>query len=203
MERYGDSVIIVAKGASRFGASEIMKQHNNKIPVWTLNNGFFAPMSEVENLHFEVHDPIHHTEEEILNNFRTNVPYFREEQLTIITRGKLPVDEIINEFKVTFLTNCVCYQIALAVLLGYKTIYLCGVDTFIMEKTREQEILGVEFWIGVAKGRGITVKQTQGLTNLFKNPTEFKLRNYLNGKNIGQNIRVDDKYLYDTKYLYK
>jgi hypothetical protein len=77
-----------------------------------------------------------------------NIPYY---DLT-----NYPIKEIIEFFGVDYFSNTVDYALALAIYDGATEIDLYGVN---MELGSEYEFEkpGVEFWIGLAMGRGIKV----------------------------------------------
>ena len=72
-----------------------------------------------------------------------------------------PYDEIVEEFKTDFFTDTVCYMLAYAIHEGYEKIHMYGIDMATqMEYMIERG--GVEFWVGMAMGRGIEVTNTKG-----------------------------------------
>ncbi len=72
-----------------------------------------------------------------------------------------PYDEIVEEFHSEFFTNTVCYMVAYAIYEKYDKIRLYGIDMATgMEYVLERG--GVEFWLGVAVGRGIKIENTKG-----------------------------------------
>ena len=77
--------------------------------------------------------------------------------------ARIPVLEILEEFKVGFFLNVIAYMIATAILQRPKTIDMYGVD---MRPDANYEYLinekgTVEFWCGVAMGRGIKIANTK------------------------------------------
>lgn len=72
---------------------------------------------------------------------------------------RYPIDEIVHKFGGRDFFSCTfCYQLALAIILGYTTIGLWGVELW-QGSARERtiELLGVTYWLGVAQGRGVKV----------------------------------------------
>ncbi|MFA5340607.1 MAG: hypothetical protein WC332_02405 [Clostridia bacterium] len=67
-----------------------------------------------------------------------------------------PIDEIISFFKTDYFSNTVDYAIALAIYTGFTEIVLYGINMLKGSEYAYQKA-GVEFWIGQAMGRGITV----------------------------------------------
>lgn len=67
-----------------------------------------------------------------------------------------PLKECVKQFGIPFFTNTICYMIAYALLKGAKEIELFGVNQAgSYEYTGEKG--GVEYWIGIAVGLGVTV----------------------------------------------
>lgn len=67
-----------------------------------------------------------------------------------------PIHEAVKEFGIPYFTNTICYMIAYAVLKGAKEIDIFGVNQAGSHEYLEEKG-GVEYWIGVAVGRGIKV----------------------------------------------
>lgn len=98
-----------------------------------------------------------------------------------------PYDEIVENFGIQdleFFTNTICYMIAYAIHLGYDKISLYGIDM----ATQLEYILergGVEFWVGVAIGRGVKVTNTKG--SMVCRPAmnvPYGHKNYVNMKEV-------------------
>ena len=88
-----------------------------------------------------------------------NTPY--------IDRDSYPLQEIIDRFGTDYFTSTVAYALAWAINQRYDTIDLYGVP---MEHHTEYHAQKpcVEFWVGVAKGAGITVNIHDEYTTLLK-----------------------------------
>lgn len=73
-----------------------------------------------------------------------------------------PIHAILKEFPRAYINNSISWQIALAMHLGYKHIALYGIDMALDGVTGESEYAhqrpSVEYYIGIAEGRGITVE---------------------------------------------
>ena len=80
---------------------------------------------------------------------KENVPYVGLENY--------PIEDIINFFKTDYFSNTVDYAIALAIYKGYKEIKLYGVIMAFGSEYAYQKP-GVDFWCGMAKGKGVDVK---------------------------------------------
>lgn len=199
-KKHTDSVIIQGKGGTKHMIPNIRNYKN--LPRWTLNNDYSETMSDTENLHFEPHKPLHHKDEEIHNNFKENCTNYKKENLQIVRYDDFPLTEITEKFKANFFRNCIAYEIALALYLGYNIIYLYGVDMFGNPIEGNIEKLSVEFWLGVAKGIGVKVIRPNRGT-LFRTKTPAFYYNFINGVRIGEGKPTNKSYLYDIKDLYK
>jgi hypothetical protein len=67
-----------------------------------------------------------------------------------------PIDTIIREFRTDYFTNTVDYALALAIYLGHTEIHLYGVSMATGTEYAYQKP-GVDFWCGVALGRGARI----------------------------------------------
>ncbi len=80
-------------------------------------------------------------------------PYKYEE---IPLSEAFPLEECVKEFGLPYFTNTICYMIAYALLKGAKSIELFGVNQAgSFEYSNEKG--GVEYWLGIAIGRGVKV----------------------------------------------
>lgn len=77
----------------------------------------------------------------------------------LMTLDNYPIDAITSHFKTKFLTNSIAYMIAKAVYDGFRKIDLYGCN--IKPVSGSEPIIknhpGVEFWLGVAIGRGVEI----------------------------------------------
>lgn len=90
---------------------------------------------------------------------RNNIPY--------IDLATYPIDEIVEFFKTDYFSNTVDYAIALAIYRRFKEIGLYGINMMRGSEYAYQKA-GVEFWIGQAMGRGITVKNHSPISTVLK-----------------------------------
>jgi hypothetical protein len=67
-----------------------------------------------------------------------------------------PLDECVKEFGLPYFTNTIAYMIAYALLQGAKEIELYGVNQAGSHEYVEEKG-GVEYWLGVAVGKGVKV----------------------------------------------
>lgn len=77
--------------------------------------------------------------------------------------AQIPILEIMQEFGIGFFLNVIAWMLPTAILQKPKTMDLYGVDMRpdAGEETYVNEKGSVEFWVGVAMGRGIKVKNTK------------------------------------------
>ena len=80
-------------------------------------------------------------------------PYKYEE---IPLSEAFPLKECVKEFGLPYFTNTICYMIAYALIKGAKEIELFGVNQAGSHEYMEEKG-GVEYWIGIAVGRGVKV----------------------------------------------
>lgn len=80
-------------------------------------------------------------------------PYKYEE---IPLSEAFPIEECVKQFGIPYFTNTICYMIAYALMKGAKEIELFGVNQAGSHEYAEEKG-GVEYWIGVAVGRGVRV----------------------------------------------
>lgn len=80
-------------------------------------------------------------------------PYKYEE---IPLSEEFPLKDCVREFGLPYFTNTICYMIAYALLAGAKEIELFGVNQAGSHEYTEERG-GVEYWLGIALGRGVRV----------------------------------------------
>ena len=156
-----DIIHIVGKGASWGNAPSVWsREHPDTEEVWGLNN-MFLNHKNLDRL-FLMHDP----RQELIFEDRDFFVKARELTIPIYTATKYsvlgdnnevyPTEEVINAYPIVYYTNVVCWMLALAILLDPKKIIYHGIDMAIAVEY-DNERGAVEFWTGVAIGRGITV----------------------------------------------
>lgn len=129
--------------------------------VWGMNS-FWDTWGKYATRWFEIHPiSIMHNEGWKYYKWILDCPipvYMRKHYVNIPNSIPYPLEEVskgyLREFSSTF-----CYQLALAIHEGFKTIGLYGVD-FSRGSMRERffEWRGVLYWLGVAMGRGIKIQ---------------------------------------------
>ncbi len=83
-----------------------------------------------------------------------------------------PIEECAKEFGIPYFSNTIAYMIAYALLKGAKEIELFGVNQassseYFYEKS------GVEYWLGVANGRGVKITLNGAKSELLTNKARF------------------------------
>jgi hypothetical protein len=77
-----------------------------------------------------------------------NIPY--------VDLGSYPLKEIMDEFDTDYFSSTVDYVLALAIYEGFKEIHLYGCSMILGSEYSYQKP-GMDFWCGMAKGRGVKV----------------------------------------------
>lgn len=86
----------------------------------------------------------------------TNTPMYSLEAWEGLPCKRYPLEKIVKEFKTDYFTNGVAYAIALAIYQGATEICLYGITLSISYEYSFEKPC-VEFWIGIAIGRGVEV----------------------------------------------
>jgi len=96
--------------------------------------------------------------------YKNHIPY--------IDLDNYPLEEIQVFFDTDYFSNTVDYAIALAVYEGFEEIHLYGVNMEIDSEYAYQKP-GVDFWCGIAKGKGIKVKIHGSRSKIMKTVDGF------------------------------
>lgn len=103
----------------------------------------------------------------------TQTPFFTVRKYSDMAM-EYPLYKIIKEFKTTMFASSICYAIAMAIYQGAKEINLYGVN---MSKKYFKEYghqkPGVDHWVGIARGRGVTVNIHGRRSEIGKTSTGF------------------------------
>jgi hypothetical protein len=78
-----------------------------------------------------------------------------------------PLEEVIDYFKVCYFGSTPDYMIALAIMRGAEELYYYGLNMTVKQEYIEQKP-GMEFWTGLAMGRGIKCHLQYDHTSLLK-----------------------------------
>jgi len=159
-----DKIIILAQGPSWYQCPDLVPG-NDKVEIWGSN--VIYRDHAVDRLFF-AHDMRGHffnDDMDIFENLnKIGMPvYTAGSYKPLVNNAQIPVLEILKEFKVGFFLNVIAWMMATAILQKPKTIDMYGVDMrpdadsehYINEKGT------MEFWCGVAMGRGIPIKNTK------------------------------------------
>jgi hypothetical protein len=97
-------------------------------------------------------------------SLKSGIPY--------VDLDSYPFQEILDEFQTDYFSNTVDYAIALAIYEGFKEIDLYGVNMAV-DTEYEFEKPGVDFWCGVAIGRGVKVTVHGNSSTIMKTRDGF------------------------------
>jgi len=158
-----DKIIILAQGYSWYQCPEKVPKGTE---IWG-SNVIYRDHPHQDRLFFahDIRDNMLNDDADLVENLnKLGIPVYTTGVYKVLkNNARIPVLEIINEFKTGFFLNVIAYMIATAILQEPKSIDLYGVDmrpdaggeAYVNEKG------SVEFWCGVAIGRGIPVKNTK------------------------------------------
>ena len=160
-----DKIIILAQGPSWYQCPDLVPGQNDKVEIWGSN--VIYREHAVDRL-FCAHDIRGHFFNDDMNIFENlnniGMPvYTTGVYKHLVNNAQIPILAILEEFKVGFFLNVIAYMMATAILQRPKSIDMYGVDMrpdandeyYINEKGT------MEFWCGVAMGRGIPIKNTK------------------------------------------
>jgi len=146
----------------------------NKTDVWALGPSAFKAYDNNEpfsyNCLFEIHNKKYspYFRNEIYQEFLKKNPVkkiMQKESYTYPLSEAYPLEEIIEEFGTKFFICSLSYAIALAIHMKYEKIVLRGINMIMTDDLIQKN--GVEFWLGIAEGRGIKV-ETSSVCDLLK-----------------------------------
>ena len=159
-----DKIIILAQGPSWYQCPDLIPG-NERVEIWGSN--VIYRDHAVDRLFFG-HDMRGHFFDDDMNFFenlnKIGMPvYTTGVYKPLVNNAQIPVIEILEEFKVGFFLNVIAWMMATAILQNPKTIDMYGVD---MRPDADIEYIinekgTMEFWCGVAMGRGIKLKNTK------------------------------------------
>ncbi len=159
-----DKIIILAQGPSWYQCPDLVPGREG-VEIWGSN--VIYRDHAVDRLFF-AHDIRDHFFDDDMNLFenlnKIGVPvYTMGVYRPLVNNARIPVTEILDEFKVGFFLNVIAWMMATALLQKPKSIDMYGVD---MRPDADIEHLinekgTMDFWCGVAKGMGIPLKNTK------------------------------------------
>ncbi len=134
--------------------------------IWGVNGAYkFRPCSKVfitDKNHKVNGQPVFNVEEMNI----LGVPVVSRNHVDGLNCETYPYDEIVKQFNTEYFTNSICYVIAYALYKGFTKISLYGCE-HLSPREYVQQKAGVEFWLGIAKGMGVWVKD-YGHGTLFR-----------------------------------
>lgn len=158
-----DEIIILAQGPSWYEAPQ--KASKNK-EIWG-SNIIFREGNKIDRL-FVGHDirtlMLHDDPDFIKNANKLDIPVYTTGRFKYLKNNlPIPINEIMEKFHTAFFLNVIAYMIATAILQKPKKISIYGVDMRpdAGDETYSNEKGSVEFWLGVAIGQGIEIKNTK------------------------------------------
>lgn len=126
--------------------------------IWVLANRLGRyPRAD---LAFEIHDSLAHYPESYADHVLSfGVPLIVGENTKIAGENVsiYPFERVFSEFGRKYLTSSCAYMMALAIAEGYERIEVYGVDLAVDDNEYFYQRPCMEYWIGVADGRGIEV----------------------------------------------
>jgi len=159
-----NKIIILAQGPSWYQCPDLVPG-DEEVEIWGSN--VIHRDHAVDRLFF-AHDPRSNFFNDDINLFenlnKIGMPiYTIGIYKPLVNSTQIPVSEILEEFKVGFFLNVIAWMMATAILQNPKTIDMYGVD---MRPDADCEYLinekgTMEFWCGVAIGRGIPIGNTK------------------------------------------
>lgn len=142
----------------------------NNGEIWGVNNIHLLQNVDVV---VDIHNHCHRPEEE---KDKLHMAVIKEKGITTYSQNeiegndsvkKYPIDEIMIEFGTDYFGSGIDYIIALAIYKGATEIHMYGVCMMDASEYSYQKP-SVEFWIGIAKGRGINIVIHGKYTELLK-----------------------------------
>jgi hypothetical protein len=155
--------------------------HDDSFEFWGVNNLYLSEPVGVRpwSRWFEIHEI---TKDEQGKHYRRGAPEFRGQPVGDYLKGlgslgipvymqhkwdevpngvEFPINDVLNKFG-NYLTNSISYQLALAIMEGFKEIHLYGVDMAVsspFDTSNEYawQRPSCEFFLGLAAGMGIKI----------------------------------------------
>jgi len=158
-----DKIIILAQGPSWY---QIPHEKPKNCEVWG-SNSIYRDYNKVDRL-FIAHDirviMMHDDGEFVEHINKLGIPVYTHQRYKVLKNNAIiPIVDLMNEFGQAFFLNVITYMIAVAIMQKPKTIQLFGVDMRpdAGNETYSNEKGSVEYWLGVAIGRGIEIINTK------------------------------------------
>ena len=128
--------------------------------LWAMNQAYLY-MSRRADRWFELHRPEHTPDmrDPAYMDWLKACPvpvYMQDVYEEIPSSVRFPIDRLIAHFHLDYFTSSVAFMLALAIMEGFEEIHVYGIDLITDEEYQVQKPC-VEWWMGVAAGRGITL----------------------------------------------
>src|SRR3990167_3806416 len=150
-----DKVIFVGKGYEWTKAPEMAEN----CEIWGINDVIMKRVNF--DLLFNIHIPDDYCEMDMAcTNLASSLGIqiiMPDEYAKLPTSIRFPLKEVIKEFDTDYLMTGIAFMFAYAIYKGYKEIDCYGINMRGADEKYKNARACVEYWIGMAKGRGIKV----------------------------------------------
>lgn len=128
---------------------------------WGINNIIFERSVDI---HFDMHHEGRMNEKQIERRKKVikiakelDIPVYACDTVPDSTYMRYPIEAVMKEFRTGYFSNGICYMIALAVMDGVTELNFYGVNHTRLKMLDEYTLQkpGVDYWLGVALGRGV------------------------------------------------
>lgn len=159
-----DKIIVLAQGPSWYQCPDLVPGKEG-VEIWGSN--VIYRDHAVDRLFFghDIRTNILNDDSNLIENLnKIGMPIYTVGIFKVLKKStQIPILKIMEEFHVGFFLNVIAYVLATAILQNPKSIDLYGVDMRpdAGGETYTNEKGSVEFWCGVAIGRGIPIKNTK------------------------------------------
>ena len=151
-----DKVIMVGKG---YGWWECPRDPQNEYEVWGIND-LIMRKTDID-LMFNVHLLEDYCKADMAGVEFANalgIPIIMPKEYPDLPMSiRFPLEEIMKEFDTDYFMTGIAYMLAYAIYKGYKQIDCYGINMRGADEKYKNARACVEYWIGIAKGRGIKV----------------------------------------------
>ena len=151
-----DEIIILALGPTWYKCPEKAPENTE---IWGVNTMYRnRDVDRIFIMHDLKHDLCLMDKDFIPTVNKLGVPIYTAGDYPVFDNNIVyPIEDVIKEFNVGFFLNVMCYMIAIAIMEKPKKISLYGTDmrSDAGVEYRVNEKGAIEFWLGVATGRGI------------------------------------------------
>lgn len=157
-----DKIIILAQGPTWY---RVMDETPKNCEIWGSNCIYRDHKVDRLFIGHDIRGIFLHDDGEFVDNInKLGIPVYTNQLYKVLeNNAMIPIVEIMDEFKQAFFLNVIAYMLAVAIMQKPKTIQLFGVDMRpdAGDETYSNEKGSVEYWLGVAIGRGIEIINTK------------------------------------------